>query len=251
MARRSRELGIIKACVLGAALAAGLATAAQADDKKLTLTGSAMFVTDYMFRSVSQTSSGPAVQPEFDLTYGIFYAYIWGSNVNVPGAEGIEIDYGAGITPKWRGITFNFAALEYTYPGGSSLDYLELRSSAAYTFGEKLTLSIGNWWSPDNFGVGTQSDAVEFGAAYVFSGKLFNFFSPSISGAVGEQFYETNLLGGDYTYWNAGLTLGFMDHWSADIRYYDTNYSEANCFTNIGARDSCDARVVGALKATF
>ena len=30
-------------------------------------------------------------------------------------------------------------------------------------------------------------------------------------------------------YWNAGLTLGFMNHWSADIRYYDTDYSEEEC----------------------
>ena len=29
----------------------------------------------------------------------------------------------------------------------------------------------------------------------------------------------------DYTYWNAGLTLGFLEHWSADIRYYDTTYN--------------------------
>jgi uncharacterized protein (TIGR02001 family) len=228
-----------------------LAMPAQAGDNKLTLTGSATFTTDYMFRSISQTRSGPAVQPEFDLTYGMFYAYIWGSNVDLlPPANGLEIDYGVGITPKWGGIDFNFAALGYTYPGGSDLDYLELRASAAHTF-DKLTLSIGNWWSPDNFGFGTQSDAVEFGATYVFAGKLFNFFSPSISGAVGEQFYETDVLGGDYTYWNAGLTLGFMNHWSADVRYYDTNYSDANCATNTGSRNSCDARVVGAIKATF
>ena len=87
--------------------------------------------------------------------------------------------------------------------------------------------------------------------AYAFSWKLFNFFSPSISGVVGEQFYENDILGGDYTYWNAGLTLGFLDHWSADVRYYDTNYSDEDCFTNSGARGNCDARVVGALKATF
>ena len=38
----------------------------------------------------------------------------------------------------------------------------------------------------------------------------------------------------DYTYWNAGLTLGFMDHWSADVRYFDTDYSDAECAVNSG-----------------
>ena len=248
MARRSREVGIIKSIVLGAVLAAGLATAAQAGDNKLAFTGSALIGTDYMFRSVSNTSQEPTAQVEFDATYGMLYAYIWGSNT--ANGDGMEIDYGIGITPKWAGIDFNIAGLYYTYPGANELDYFELRTSAAHTF-DKLTLSIGNWWSPDNFGAGTASDAVEFGAAYAFSGKLFNFFSPSISGVVGEQFYENDALGGDFTYWNAGLTLGFLDHWSADIRYYDTDFSDANCFTNSSGRNNCDARVVGAIKATF
>jgi hypothetical protein len=55
----------------------------------------------------------------------------------------------------------------------------------------------------------------------------------------------------NYIYWNAGLTLGFMNHWSADIRYYDTDYSKTDCFINGGARNNCDATVVGTIKATF
>ena len=46
------------------------------DPPKLTLTGSATMATDYMFRSVSNTNQNPAAQPEFDLTYGIFYLHL-------------------------------------------------------------------------------------------------------------------------------------------------------------------------------
>ena len=42
--------------------------------------------------------------------------------------------------------------------------------------------------------------------------------------------YEHQNIVPNYIYWNAGLTLGFMDHWSADVRYYDTDYSKADCF---------------------
>ena len=52
-------------------------------------------------------------------------------------------------------------------------------------------------------------------------------------------------------YWNAGLTLGFLERWSADIRYYDTDYNEDQCFAQSGGRDNCDARAVGTIKATF
>ena len=53
-------------------------------------------------------------------------------------------------------------------------------------------------------------------------------------------------MAGDYTYWNAGLTLGFWDkpNLSVDVRYWDTDYG-AGCGT------LCDSRAVGTLKATF
>ena len=85
--------------------------------------------------------------------------------------------------------------------------------------------------------------ALELSAGYAFSGKLFNFFSPSVSALVGWQWVEDL---DDYTYWNAGLTLGFMDHWSADVRYWDTDLS--GCTSGLF---SCDARVVGTVKAVF
>ena len=50
---------------------------------------------------------------------------------------------------------------------------------------------------------------------------VFNFFTPTISGGVGFQSFDQTA--SDYTYWNAGLTLGFLEHWSADVRYWDTS----------------------------
>ena len=85
---------------------------------------------------------------------------------------------------------------------------------------------------------------------YTLAHKWWNFFSPSISGTVGHQSYEKNA--DDYLYWNAGLTLGFLNHWSADIRYYDTHYNEDQCLQQQGQdRNACDARAVGTIKATF
>jgi uncharacterized protein (TIGR02001 family) len=249
MTRRSREVGIIKSFVLGAALAAALAVPAQAGDNKIALSATTAFTTDYMFRSISNTAQDPAVQPEFDLTYGMFYAGIWGSNTHAPVfGDGVEIDYYVGITPKWKNITFNIAGLYYTYPGAEEIDYFELKTGASWT-GGNWTLGLTNYWSPDNFQVTDDSDAIEGSVGYAFSGKLFNFFSPSISALVGFQSYEE--VYSDYTYWNAGLTLGFMEHWSADVRYFDTDYNETECFINSGGRDNCDARVVGTIKAVY
>jgi uncharacterized protein (TIGR02001 family) len=247
MARR-REVGIIKACVLGMALAVGLGTAAQAGDNKLSFTGSAVITTDYMFRSISNTNNKPAAQVEFDATYGMFWAYIWGSNTAF--GDNIEIDYGAGISPKWKDFTFTVGGLEYTYPGANSeIDYFELKTGVTWASGA-WSLGVNNYWSPDNFQFFGNSNAIEGSVGYAFAGKIFNFFAPSISGTLGFQTYEKNA--DDYLYWNAGLTLGFLDHWSADIRYYDTDYNDAQCLQQQGLdQHACDARAVGTIKATF
>ena len=42
-----------------------------------------------------------------------------------------------------------------------------------------------------------------------------------------------------------------MKNWSADIRYWDTVYSQTGCFTNSRGRDNCNATAVGTIKATF
>ncbi|MGE5259734.1 MAG: TorF family putative porin [Actinomycetota bacterium] len=248
MTRRDREVGIIKACVLGAVLAAGLTTAAYADNK-LTLSGSASFTTNYEFRGVSNSSNDPAVQPEIDLGYGIFWAYMWGSNTAF--GDNIEIDYGGGISPKWGDFTFTIGGLEYTYPGkDSETDYFELKTAVAYGKGP-WAISLNNYWSPNNFALDTQSDALEGDVGYTFSGKIWNFFTPSISGAIGAQMYQKENIVPSYLYWNAGVTLGFMDHWSVDVRYWDTDYSKTDCAINSGARDNCDATAVATIKATF
>ena len=247
MARR-REVGIIKSCVLGVALAIGLGTGAQAGDNKLTLSATTVFVTDYLFRGVTNTGNGPAAQPEFDLTYGIFYAGAWGSNTDF--GDGIEIDYYVGITPKWRNVTFNFAALEYTFPGANSeADYFEAKAGASWT-GGAWTIALTNYWSPDFANAFGSSDAIEGQLGYAFQNwMIFNFFKPIISGGVGHQSFDHDA--SDYEYWNAGLTLGFLEHWSVDARYWDTTLSDTECVVVSGILTGCDERVVGTVKAVF
>ena len=251
MARR-REVGIIKACVLGAALGAGFATAAQAADNKLALSATTAFVTDYLFRGVTNTGNGPAAQPEFDLTYGMFYAGMWGSNTDF--GDGIEIDYYVGITPKWNwngsAVTFNFAALAYTFPGSNNeSDYFEAKAGASWT-GGAWTIAVNNYWSPDFANAFGSSDAIEGQLGYAFPNwMIFHFFKPTISGGIGFQSFDHDA--SDYEYWNAGLTLGFLEHWSVDARYWDTSLSDTECVPISGILSGCDERVVGTLKAVF
>lgn len=234
MARRNIA-GIFKSAVLGAALAGGFALSAQAQELELSATTA--FTTDYVFRGISQTNQNPAVQGSLDATYGIFYLGMWGSNVDF--ADSLEIDYYGGITPTWAGIDFDIGVLWYTYPGANGIDIVEIKTGGSYTFGESFTLGVTNYWGTDS-----DYDVLEIGGEYAFANKWFNFFDPSVSAVVGFQWADA---GTDYTYWNAGLTLGFMENWAADIRYWDTDLSDSAC----GFTDNCDSRVVGTISASF
>ncbi len=209
-----------------------------------------------MFRGISQTAENPAVQASLGATYGIFYAGAWGSNVDFGGTSfnapfgtdiaNIEIDYYAGITPEWKGITFDIGGIYYTYPGardpGAELDYFELKTGASYTFGEGFTVGLTNYWSPEFTGETGDADALEVKAGYTFANKWW-IFTPTVSGLFGYQWVEDLT---DYAYWNAGLTLAFAENWSADVRYWDTDLDGCT-----GGLFSCDARVVGTITAAF
>ncbi|MEM7399380.1 MAG: TorF family putative porin [Pseudomonadota bacterium] len=249
MARRDIA-GIIKSTVLGAALAGGLSMTAQANE--LSLSASTAFTTDYVFRGISQTDNQAAVQGSLDAAYGMFYIGMWASNLDFGGGPAgqdianLEIDYYAGITPEWQGVSFDIGGIFYTYPGaydpGGDFDYFELKTGASYTFADVLTVGVTNYWSPEFFGETGSANAIEIGGEYVFD-TVMNFFDPSVSGLVGFQTGDDIT---DYTYWNVGLTLGFMENFAADIRYWDTDLSTAGC-----GGDICDERVVGTISASF
>jgi len=78
--------------------------------------------TNYMFRGISQTSNGPAVQGGFDYKYHPyhFYAGVWASNVDSSPAAyngaSMELDLYAGLTPSWKNFDFDLGYISYRYP---------------------------------------------------------------------------------------------------------------------------------------
>jgi uncharacterized protein (TIGR02001 family) len=241
--------------------------------------------TEYVFRGFSQTSEGPAVQGGFDATCGMFYAGVWASNLDWGANDGgsgrnianIEMDWYGGLKFNTGRIAWDVGVIYYTYPRGADIgtsstgvfpvnaefNYVELKVGASAELWKDGTLGVTGFFSPDY--------QYETGNVWTVEGSFtqnlpkFMLFgrewSPSVSALLGYQAatgsdtdkarYINNVTGDDdrYVYWNAGLTLGFMDKWSIDVRYWDTNVDRAdNCK---GPLFACDERVVGTLKFTF
>lgn len=261
-------------------LAAGLAASAfslpaLADEKpEFKYSFNLGITSDYVFRGFSQTAEKPTGQAGLDVSYGIFYAGIWGSGLDFgkDGGKSIakaEIDFYAGIKPVWKGITFDLGVIYYAYPGArdnatvvdGELNYVELKFGMSREIWKDGTLSSTYYYSPDY----TNSTGDVFTSETGFAQVLPSWgpITPTVSALVGYQKGSDDryvgLVGNgkdNYWYWNAGVTLGW-EKFSLDLRYWDTNIkndNSANGFSSNfckGSTFQCDERFMATFKFTY
>jgi uncharacterized protein (TIGR02001 family) len=233
-----------------------------------TFSANVALATEYVYRGISQTAEGPAVQGGFDATCGMIYAGVWASNLDWGGtASGdianIEMDWYAGIKPKTGPISWDLGIIYYSYPDsvestGFNNDFLELKVGGSAEVWKGGTLGATVFFSPDY--------QYETGNVWTVEGSIaqalpsMGRFTPTFSALIGYQTgddasYATLVGNGDdsYLYWNAGVTLGFLEKWSLDLRYWDSNLSDNAGGSGwcSGAIFQCDERVMATLKFTY
>jgi len=179
----------------------GLATAAQAQDPAappaptpfVTLSGTAGFVSDYRFRGVSLSDRDIAGQASITATTAPgFFVGIWGSSIEPIGgytrADGStnvgskqEIDLTGGYSKTFGAITPTVGAIGYVYPGGHSVDYVEVFGTVAGNLGPAaLTLGVNYAPSQDNI---SESNLYIYGlAAFAIPNTPF-----TVKGSVGRE----------------------------------------------------------------
>ncbi len=140
-----RQLGT--ACATGALLIASLGSAsARAEETPVhAFTANVALTTNYMFRGVSQTGNGPAIQGGFDYSYtpiGL-YAGVWASNVDSSSGTGYYVDNSTGVPVLTDETNLNAEWVSLSAPGydGASME-LDLKIGWAQTF-DKLGVDLG------------------------------------------------------------------------------------------------------------
>jgi uncharacterized protein (TIGR02001 family) len=226
------------------------------------LSANVALTSEYVFRGVSQTDEGPAIQGGFDATCGLFYAGVWASNLDFGGdgagndIANIEVDFYAGIKPKTGPITWDLGVIYYAYPNSSNtvadLEMIEFKVGGSSEIWKGGTLGVTGFYSPDYTGELGEVLTVEVGFSQAL--PTIGMFTPTFSALIGHQMgddalYQVAFGDDNYTYWNVGLTLGFLEKWSLDFRYWDTNLDPVGaCGT---ALFQCDERFVATLKFTY
>ena len=279
--RTSKLAGLAAASALGMALIAAPALAdgmtkrgsikdpvAAPAPRACALSANVALATEYVFRGVSQTAEGPSIQGGFDATCGIFYAGVWASNLDWGGIGGqdianIEIDWYAGIKPKTGRITWDLGVIYYSYPNsidftGFDNNYVEIKVGGSAEVWKDGTLGVTVFFSPDYQYETGNVWTIETGFSQVL--PKVGMFTPTFSALLGYQVgddagYRARVGNGDdnYLYWNAGVTFGFLEKWSLDLRYWDSNLSSnagGSAWCN-GSTFQCDERFMATLKFTY
>lgn len=226
------------------AISAGaFATTARADTQvgDFTFSGNAGLVTDYVFRGISQSDEGVALQGGFDVGHSSgLYAGVWGSSVdfNDDDEASVETDFYAGYSGEFNGFNYDLGGIYYAYPGADSdldYDFFEVAAALGYDF-DVAALSGSVNYSPNFFG--DTGDAVYYATALDVPLP----YDLSFTAHAGYQTIED---GEDYADWSLGLGYSIAG-FDLSLAYYETDLDEPD-----ECADGCDARIVAGISRSF
>jgi uncharacterized protein (TIGR02001 family) len=136
-----------------------LSSPSRAEESPHSLSANVALTTNYMFRGISQTGNGPAVQGGLDYEFKPYslYAGVWGSNVSSDGFAGasMELDLYAGWRPSWDKFGLDIGYIRYQYPTTDFTDNNtnEFHIGASYDFGvasPSFTVNYSDDWFGTN-----------------------------------------------------------------------------------------------------
>lgn len=185
------------------------------------ISGSMTFVSNYVFRGLTQSKNLPAVQGSLYYTFPIgVYLNLWGSNVRFNDDSGatVELDTIAGYR---NGIgdnfTYDLSVARYNYPGASQIDYNEFIALANFYF-----LQASFAYSNDYSGTNTTSKYYNGGINYTIPAQyLYGIQDVSITALVGHAVFSQSV-SPNYTDYSASIAKKIKNY-TATLQWTGTN----------------------------
>lgn len=235
-----------------------LAMAAEEPASPHTLSGNINLTSDYIFRGVSQTQNGPAIQGGFDYAHASgFYVGTWASNVDwvslgYKADSSMEIDLYGGFKGTAGDFGYDLGVITYYYPGDQISGANDPDTTELYIGGSWKFLSAKySYTVSDKFvGWGTETDPAGDTDGSYYIELNANYGLPSGWGLIGHVGYQDVKDNDDasYTDWKLGVTkdVGFG---VVTLAYTDTNAEEIP-YTWAG-EEVADGRVFVSFSKTF
>ncbi len=216
------------------------------DDLGLTVTTTVTLGTDYLFRGISQTDTGLAIQGGIDIEHASgLYIGGFASNVDF-GDANIETDLVFGYRFAVGGLKLDLGGIWYAYPGADNdLDFFEFAGRASYAL-DPVTLVGGVYYSPEFQARAGNAWYAEGGADVALPWEL------TLSGRAGYQWIEKNDRFGldDFANWSVSVSRTFYG-FRFSVGYYDTNVGKGDCPLGVGGSNICEARAMASVSRTF
>lgn len=205
-------------------------------------------VSNYMWRGMSQTRNGAALQGGVDITHSSgLYAGYWASNVNfdlVDHAD-TEEDFYAGYGFTVGDFAFDLKRIEYHYASANELDFGETHAHVS-AYG----VTLGMDYSSD-------TPVAESDSAFHYYGSYSHAlpYDITFTGTLGRYDYkDAGWVGGGkdskYSYYNLALN---KEIWGINFgaAYTDSNVDAGACRSFAGDKDYCGSAFVVSAVKTF
>lgn len=174
------------------------------------VTGNIGVTSNYLWRGVTQSDDGPAVQGGLDYAHDSgLYVGTWASNVDFGDTSDnneIELDLYGGYGGELGAFGYDVGLTYYTYPLADDADFLELGLSGSY---EMFTAGMA-------YTISSQVDDTSAGAESFIEGDLYYYLSAAfelpqdfgLNATVGRYTFEADGVAGadlDYTHYRVGV----------------------------------------------
>ncbi|HEX8653944.1 MAG TPA: porin [Allosphingosinicella sp.] len=187
-----------------------------------------------MSKGLRQTD-GPQVVVRPEVAFGPVYVGVYAKNVSSPTSDG-ETGATIGLRTGAGGFDLSASAswkIAVAPTAGLDDQALELNAAVSRRIGP-LTPRVSVTWSPDELGSTGRSTFAEAGASYRLAEGA------TVSAAAARRERDG---GPDYTAFNAGASYTLAEHFTLDLRWYDTDRS--------GLGEIYRGRLVGSVRARF
>jgi uncharacterized protein (TIGR02001 family) len=266
---------MLKNKLLIAALASAFALPVLAEDAPAPspFSSNVALTTNYLYRGISQTGAGPAIQGGFDYAGASgLYAGAWGSSISWLGDmggtsgsntkspdianAGLELDTYLGYKAAVGAVSYDVGFLRYNYPGTyaagiTKADTNEVYGALTYSIvTAKLSYALG-----DLFGVSKANGSTYFdlSASYPIADS-----GVTLGAHYGKQTFKgetadaSKLAGADMTYadYNISVAKDFSGY-VASLMYSATNAKSKGWYTNPQGKDLGKGTVVLTLKRSM
>lgn len=190
-------------------------TALPAAAQDFTLNYGVTATSNYMFRSTTQSDDEPAVQGYVEGASGIFFAGVWASTVDFPGDpdfgdDNAEFDLYAGIRPELGDVSVEINYTRFVYDESGDCCG-EIGLILGYPVSDTLEFGGAFYGDPGSDTAWLQATA----GAIVFADY-------TLDGTVGTDFGTLDY-GKDKFAWDIGVSRGFAEVATVDLRYHDSN----------------------------